>query len=128
MAGSISLDKQIIIGTNRHGFTFAVGRAGERWIGYAFSGSDGVGFDGVCEDGQKGMRDRDEAIRRTSACACDPLYGYGVDKWMIPEELRGNPEDYRCGVCREVCCGEDHGSDTIGLSIYPSRGKSTPGL
>lgn len=100
-----SFSETRLIGSNRHGWTFGIGQLGEHWVGFAL----GDGFLNimaeVSEGFQLGLKDADLAMRMTSAVAVDPeqLFG-GVDRWFIPEQCRGDPEDYRCEVCGEIGC------------------------
>jgi hypothetical protein len=109
MSDAIKIEEQVLVGSNRHGYTFAVGRLGDRWVGYAGGGGMLFILPGMSEDHELGLTDRDEAIRRVGACALDGGQGYGgIDEWHVPEDLRGDPDAYRCAVCDEVCCDEDH--------------------
>jgi hypothetical protein len=118
MSEPVPIHEQLLIASNRHGYTFAVGRVDDRWLGYAIGlMKDGSKMlfvlPGVGDGPELGVTDRAEAIRRTSAIALtDPSYGW-VETWHVPEDLRGDPEQYRCAECGEVCCGEDHTQDAM---------------
>jgi hypothetical protein len=114
MPEPVAIEEQVIIGDNRHGYAFAVGRVGDRWLGYAITRLGLFLFPGVSEGVDLGMEDRDEAIRRVGAIAQDLNSGYGgVETWHVPEELRGDPGRYRCDVCGEICCEDDHDLDDL---------------
>jgi hypothetical protein len=109
-----SLSEVTIIGENRHGYTFAVGKLGEfmqdRWVGFAVGEAD-YGrrflfvFPEIGEEGWLGLADRDLAIRLTGAVAQDPDAGWGgIDRWAVEEELRGHPDAHRCVYCGQVGC------------------------
>lgn len=108
-----SLDRLKFIAENDHGWRFGVGRAAGRWVGFAApTTNDGSGiimfFSEVSgPDYHLGLEDRDEAIRLTAALAVDPENYGGVDRWLIEEELRGDPEAYRCPQCGRVGCRGD---------------------
>ncbi len=112
MMDPIRIDEQIEVGRNEWGYSFAVGRVLDRWLGYAIGGGGIFFFAGVADGPLLGLIDRDEAIRRVGAIARDDAQGFGgVAAWSVPEDLRGDPERYRCPVCDEVCCGADHEYD-----------------
>ena len=49
--------------------------------------------------------DRATTIKFTGAFPQDPEQGYGgVARWFVPEELRGNPDEFRCPDCQLVGC------------------------
>lgn len=118
---TFSLEDVLILGANEH-WQFGVGRQGERWIGFAFGRlEDGHGYlhvlTEVCDEPWLvDVTDRDRVIRMTGAVACDPEASWGgVAEWYVDEELRGDPEEFRCDVCGQVgCrggCREDDGFD-----------------
>lgn len=110
MSEPLAFEEILSIGTNAHGYSFAVGRVGERWIGFAAGRvapaphSAGIFvFSELSEDYVLGLKDRDEAIRYTGALAQDPEQGYGgITRWHVPEALRGDPEALRCTKCGEI--------------------------
>lgn len=96
------------IGSNRYGYKFAVGRSGERWLGFALGPAD-FGerilffMPQVTSSLILGCRDYLQAVRLTAAVALDPESAYGgVDDWFIGPEFRGDPEELRCLVCGEI--------------------------
>lgn len=125
MSGKLNLSEVRLLGANRRGYRFCVGRLGDgepaRWIGFAVSR---VGpnehfmqvFPEVSEGVQLGMRDEQAAIRLTAALAQDPEGGYGgVDCWVIEAWQIGDPEEFRCERCRRVGCqGEECGGPEYG--------------
>lgn len=99
------------VGENRHGWRFAVGQLGGRWVGLALGRmGDGTGymhfFAEVSEGYHMGVPDRETAIRLTGGLAQLPDQGFGgIDVWHVPPELRGRPENLpRCGLCQRVGC------------------------
>lgn len=103
---------KIIARTER--WAVAVGRLGDRWIGFGRGVLRGGGrymhvIPEVSDrDYTLGVVDREQAIRMTSAILSDPEEsGFGeVMVWMIPRDQRGDLEAYRCDVCGETfCCG-----------------------
>jgi hypothetical protein len=108
----LSFEEEFLVGSNPHGYSFYVGRLDDRWLGYAIGAAMVFVFPGISTDHRIGVADRDEAIRRLGAIAQDPASGYGgIKAWFVEEALRGDPVAYRCKVCGEVCCGEDHDAD-----------------
>lgn len=110
---NLELTQTRIIAENDAGYEFGVGLLGRRWVGFALARRDTsepflMFFSEVStEDYQLGLEDRDEAIRLTAALAVDPENYGGVDRWLIDEELRGDPEAYRCPQCGRVGCRGD---------------------
>lgn len=111
---SIELSDIIKIGKNDYGYEFAVGRIGHQWIGFAIGnlGRDGKAiffFPNIQEDCQMGVKDKTLAILLTGAIAKDPEQGYGgISAWFVGEELRGDPDAFRCTNCDRVGCdGEE---------------------
>lgn len=52
--------------------------------------------------------DYDLAVRKTSAYIVEQQPRYGdIDTWHIGEERRGTPDEFRCAVCKDVCCAGD---------------------
>jgi len=102
------------IGENDHGYSFAVGKLGGRWVGFAVGdlgeGKQGMFFlPGISEEYELGLTDRELAIRMTGAVAQSPEHGYGgIERWFVVEELRGRPEDFQCAECGEIACSGDH--------------------
>lgn len=101
-------DEYVQIGFNNYDYAFAVGKWRGSWHGFAVGRmSDGdkmLFFFSGCAN----MADRDECIKKTCAIALSPEYGYGgISTWMIEENLRAGPEDYRCRACGEICCDSD---------------------
>jgi hypothetical protein len=66
-------------------------------------------FAEVSEGVELGMQDKTMAILLTGALAEDPEHGFGgIDEWLVPEDLRGEPKDFRCDRCGDVgCAGRD---------------------
>lgn len=105
MGVNISITNAMLIGENDHGYRFGVGQIGERWIGFAASDVGLFFFPGIAEDYLLGLLDRALVIKLTGAIARDVEQGYGgIARWFVPEELRGNPEDFRCENCQQVAC------------------------
>jgi hypothetical protein len=124
MSDPLHFAEVLAVADNDHGWRFAVGRMGDRWLGFA-TGSQyaadardafrSVGlpveagylhvFAEVSTGYQLGVSDRDRAVLLTGALAQDPegCFG-GVDRWHVPEALRGKPDDYRCATCGQVGC------------------------
>jgi hypothetical protein len=119
----LSITDLEVIADNDH-WRFAVGKLGEdRWCGFALPSRSPVekAFIGaglppidpqmvmflpeVCEGFNAGVKDKNRAILLTGAVAQDveSCYG-GVDRWYVPEELRGDPEKYRCKTCEKIGC------------------------
>jgi hypothetical protein len=102
-----------ILGTNKYGYAFCVGRAEERWVGFAHGRTkDGQSMlfmlSEVSEDYQFGLPDRDRAIRLTVAVAQDPSKSYGgIDEWRIEPIPASDAEEFRCKVCAEIGCAGD---------------------
>ena len=108
---SIEIKEQFMIGENDHGYRFAVGKVGERWVGYAI-GQDGIFFFPMAENYIMGLTDRERAIKLTGAIAQSFEYGYGgVDRWFIDESLQGNPDDFTCANCGSVGCDAQCGKE-----------------
>jgi len=127
----------LLIGENDYGWEFAVGRIGERWLGFARDGafsqhvrqafaSEGLAvepgymhlFPEVAEGVEIGLPDKERAILLTGALAQDPEQPFGgIDRWHVPEEQRGKPDDFRCPNCDRVGCDQkecqedDYGED-----------------
>lgn len=107
---SIDFAQILLIGENED-WQFCVGKAGDRWWGFAIGESDRTGhkfmnvFSGVGEGFELGLRDRDAAILKTGAIACDANAGFGgILRWYVDAPLRGDPEDFRCTSCGDVDC------------------------
>lgn len=109
MATELNIRCVEIIADNRYGWQYVVGLLGDRWIGAAVSQA-GQGqrilmlLPEVAEGVELGLVDKTEAIRLTAALAQDPERYGGVDRWLIHESLRGDPEAYRCRSCGRVGC------------------------
>ncbi len=119
MPESLTFSETLMIGSNEHGYSFGVGLLSDRWLGFSI-GDDGnvlpmlFVMPEISEDFQLGIPDRDRCIRMAGAIAQDPERNYGgISTWLVAEDLRGDPEDFRCPLCREVCCGgcEDYYGD-----------------
>lgn len=107
----IEITNQLLVGANAS-YSFRVGQVGKRWVGFAFGGGMIFFFPAISEGHQLGILDKDKATRLTGAIAEDENSGYGgIDRWSVPEELRGKPDDFRCKVCDEVGCSADHSQD-----------------
>lgn len=110
MAESMPLSDVLVIGSNDHGYQFAVGRMETRWIGFAIGDlEDGTRmlfiFPEVSQGVLLGLANKVQAIRLTAAVACDPEQGYGgIKRWRIPPRLRGTPEEFRCERCHALNC------------------------
>jgi len=116
-----------VIGENDAGWRFAVGRIGDRWVGVGLESASVVAarnafadeglpvdpgymhiFPEVCDGFIMGVEDRHRAILMTGAIAQDFEHAFGgVDRWHVPPELRGNPDDFRCDDCGNVGCPGD---------------------
>ena len=115
---ALELTEVVWIGRNAHGYTFGVGRLGDRWVGFARgewsehgeARQDLFVFPEVSYGPLLGLPDRTQAILITGAIAQDPVHGYGgVEEWLVPPELRGDPDAFRCEDCGDVGCqGECH--------------------
>lgn len=106
----ISLTETFKIAENDHGYSFGVGRLGDRWTGFAV-GDCGNGeqmmffLPGIAEDYQLGLTDREKVVKLVGAIAQAPEHGYGgIARWFVSEDLRGKPEDFRCAKCDEIGC------------------------
>lgn len=101
------------IGENDHGYCFAVGMIHGRWHGFAVgileNGEKMVFFlPGISEGHLLGVSDRARAIKLTGAIAQSSEHGYGgIERWFVPEELQGKPEDFICEGCQSVGCSGD---------------------
>lgn len=106
----IQITDRFDIGENDHGYKFAVGKIGERWVGFADGALENGDrmyfmFPAISEDYQMGLTDRDLVIKMTGAIAQSVEHGYGgVARWFVPEDLRGKPEDFTCEHCESVGC------------------------
>jgi hypothetical protein len=105
----IRFSRIISVGKNQQGYTFAVGEARGRWLGFALCRVQGQQtifvFPEVSESSLMGLAAWEQAIRLTAAIAQAPEQGYGgVDCWHVPQHYRANPDDYRCEDCGEVGC------------------------
>lgn len=114
----MEITDRLEVGENDHGYKFAVGKLGGRWIGFADGdlGNSERGlffFPGICEGYMLGITDRDRAIKLTGAIAQSFEHGYGgIARWFVPDKLRGRPEDFTCEHCGEVgCSGECRNRD-----------------
>jgi len=89
-------------------YTFHIGLVEDRWLGFALSRETPRSlffFPEVSDDLQMGMKDQNKAVLLTGALAQDVESGYGgITTWEVPEELRGDPEKYRCATCGAVGC------------------------
>lgn len=98
------------IGENNHGYEFMVGLLGGRWVGFAIGSENGVRIGlfflpNIQEDFQLGVKDKTLAILLTGAIAQSAEYSYGgVARWFVGEDLRGDPEAFRCANCGSVGC------------------------
>jgi hypothetical protein len=97
---ALDLYDLVPIATNRHGWTFVVGRLGDRWLGGALGkGTKGQPnflnvFHQVAEGHYMGVTDRALAVRITCAVALSPEESFGgVDRWLIPKAERGTLAD-----------------------------------
>jgi hypothetical protein len=130
---NLKIEGYELIGRNDH-WSFAVARVGDRYLGVGMEqiplrakSPDGRVniylerpyymhvFAEVSEGVELGMQDKTMAILLTGALAEDPEHGFGgVDEWFVPEDLRGEPKDFRCDRCGDVGCAgldcEDIGS------------------
>lgn len=110
MKNQIQITDRLDIGENDHGYKFAVGKIGDRWVGFADGKLDDGNrmfflFPEISEDYQMGLTDRDGVIKLTGAIAQSVEHGYGgIARWFIPEELRGDPKDFTCERCESVGC------------------------
>lgn len=123
MPEPLNLTDLCIIADNTHGWCFCVAKLNStRWVGFAAPprslaekafASEGLPVDPqmlmifpeVSEGYRMGVLDRDLAIRMTGAVAQDPESCYGgIERWHVPEELRGKPEDFRCERCERIGC------------------------
>jgi len=110
MSNAIQITDRFDIGENDHGYKFAIGKIGNRWIGFAdgeLENGDRMFFlfPAISEDYQMGLQDRELVIKLTGAIAQSSEHGYGgIARWFIPEELRGDPKDFTCEHCESVGC------------------------
>ena len=88
----IRLHQTLLIGENDC-YQFCVGLVDDRWCGFVVGQLDNSHkclffLPGVGEGHVMGLTDRDEAIRKTGAIACDPESAYGgVTRWYVDEPL-----------------------------------------
>jgi hypothetical protein len=127
MSAALDLKEIEPVAANEH-YTFCVARLEGKWVGFATVSKRtlamrrafaeqglpptekiGLFFFAEISDGDAlGIEDRAKAILLTGAIAQDPESAYGgVDEWMVANELRGNPDDYRCANCGHVACDRD---------------------
>lgn len=111
MTEPIQISDAMVIGENRHGYQFGVGRLSSgRWIGYACANvpPDGRGLfvlSQVSDGFELGTLDKERAIKLTGAIACDPESAYGgIDQWFVTDDLRGQAAEFRCEFCGAVGC------------------------
>jgi len=122
MPDPIQFHDWFIVGENDT-YRFCIARTdGQRWCGFAVPmrspaerafQSEGLDvspqmvmiLSEVAEGYQLGIQDRDKAILLTGAVAQDveSCYG-GIERWFVPEDLRGDPDDFRCAHCDRVGC------------------------
>lgn len=113
MGNSVDIKQVTKIGENDYGYWFGVGLLEERWIGFAVGkledGNEMVfWFPEIAEGHLIGLSDFDKAVKAASAIAQTPEHAYGgIQRWFIPEEFRGDPDDYRCTGCMNVGCPGD---------------------
>lgn len=106
----IDIAERLDIGENDHGYKFAVGKIGDRWVGFADGELDGSDrmlfmFPAISDDYQLGLKNRELVIKLTGAIAQSGEHAYGgIARWFIPAELRGNPKDFICEYCECVGC------------------------
>ena len=110
-SATLEISETVKVGENDYGYTFFVGLYGSRWIGFAVGEEREKErkmmfiFPEISSNGTLGVTSLDEAIRMTGALAEDVESGFGeIERWCVPEELRGDPDDYRCENCGAVCC------------------------
>lgn len=106
----IELKEEVWIARTAH-YCWGVGRVGQRWIGFAVGplirDVERVLFaiPEISEGVMLGIEDLNRAVRMTSAYAASEESDFGlVTEWLIPEEDRGDPEDYRCDGCGQLFC------------------------
>ena len=110
MGTELTITDRYDIGENDHGYKFAVGKIGDRWVGFADGdlGNDKrmlFLFPAISEDYQMGLPDRELVIKLTGAIAQSLEHGYGgVARWFVSEVLQGRPEDFTCEHCESVGC------------------------
>jgi len=138
MAKPLELRNITIIAENDHGWRFGVAQVGDRWVGIGLESAHAVEaraafrseglpvepgfvniFSEVSEGHELGLVDRDAAILLTGAAAQDPEACFGgIDRWFVPAELRGDPEQYRCANCDAIggdcqCASGDFNDDDL---------------
>lgn len=121
---NLKIEALDLIGRNAE-WQFGVARIGDRWLGVALESeptrlaraafaSEGLPFDKgymhvfaeVSEGIELGMQEKTIAMLLVGALAQDPEHGFGgIDEWLVPEVLRGDPEKFRCEKCGDVGCG-----------------------
>ena len=98
------------IGENDYGYEFAIGHIGGRWVGFALGRINETEKScffllSISEGEEMGVKDKTLAILLTGAIAQSYEHGYGgIDRWFVGEELRGDPEAFRCVNCDGVGC------------------------
>ena len=130
---NLKIESFEFVGRNEH-WQFAVAKVGDRWLGVALEGkftrqardafqAQGLPvpddymhvFAKVSDGFELGMKDKNRAMLLVGAIAQDPEQGFGgVDEWLVPEELRGDPEKFRCLKCGEVGCNGTECEDEFG--------------
>ena len=129
----LKIDEIEVIARNLE-FRFCIGKFGDRWLGVAIGapiirleravfGLPGPAiedsymhvFPEVSEGGKLGMTDKNRAMLLVGALAQDPEQGFGdITGWLVPEDLRGDPDAFRCKKCGEVGCDGTECEDDFG--------------
>lgn len=128
MPDPVPLEDIEVIAENAH-YLFLIARSGKRWLGFsapkrspaeqAFQ-NEGLEvspqmfliLSDVSDGCTLGVLDKQRAILLTGALAQDPEQGYGgIDRWHVPSELQGRPEDFRCRKCERIGCDGDRGCE-----------------
>src|SRR5262245_31906220 len=108
MSNEIQMTDRFDIGENDQSYKFAVANIGKRWVGFAYGALENGDrmlfmFPSISEESYLGLEDRELVIKLTGAIAQDYEHGYGgIERWFIPEELRGKPDDFRCEHCERI--------------------------
>jgi hypothetical protein len=134
---SLNIEAFEFIGHNCR-WCFAIAKNGDRWLGVAIEGweltmvmearaSEGLTikslwmhiFPHVSDGSQLGMKDKKIAILLTGALAQEDEQGFGgIDEWLVPEDMRGDPDKFRCKQCGTVGCEDRDRPNCCGVDEY----------
>ncbi len=134
---NLKIEAILSVGSNDR-WQFAVAKVGDRWLGVAMEcqfsravkvafAAEGLAvrsgymhvFGEVSEEFELGMKDQTKAILLVGALARDAEQGFGgIDDWLVPEELRGDPDDFRCNNCWAVGCDGRDCEEVCGPEVF----------